>query len=172
MQLLVIDPFKEYFLIKYSSIQIDFLLWIYSVNEQSIVHGREYLKPESMNAMIPCCFPVSYFLHPARKVPGVFSPQAHLRVLKILFCFFFILSAFVLCHFYSHYLLQSCIAFFFFFASGCLLVLLHSPPSCVLNFISLFRLYCLSLSRYLSSISSFATIFWFISSNYIVRLVS
>ena len=75
----------------------------------------------------------------------------------------FIDSVFPLCSFCSHYLLQNC---FPSFTSVCWFVLMHSSPTCWLNFLLLFWnvqfcLYWLTLSQCPLSILSFANIFWF-----------
>ena len=81
-------------------------------------------------------------------------------------------SAFHLWFFSSHILLRNCL---YSFISGYWFVLMYSPPACWENFLSLFwnvlfYLFCLTLSPFLWSFPSFANIFWFISSNLIVRL--
>ena len=70
------------------------------------------------------------------------------------------------------FLFQNC---FTSFLSGCWFELVHSPPTCWYNFLSLFwnfpfRLYSFTHSWYLLRIPSVANIFWFISWSCIVRL--
>ena len=64
--------------------------------------------------------------------------------------------------------------FYFSLAFYCCSGFVHSPPTCWLKFLSLFwnflfGLYCLTLSLFLLRTHSFAKIFWFISSNCILR---
>ena len=85
----------------------------------------------------------------------------------------FIHSAFLLCSFLLHILLQNCFASF---ATDCWFVFAHSPPTWWQNFLPLFWkvlfcLYCLTQSWYLLNLSSFTNIFWFIFSSCIVRHV-
>ena len=88
------------------------------------------------------------------------------------FSFFLIHSAFLLRSFYFHILHQNC---FVFFASGYWFVPVHSPLVGRI-FFSSFGMLCLVCIAWLShsvflNFSSFAKIFWFISSSCIARLV-
>ena len=85
----------------------------------------------------------------------------------------FVFYALLLCSFCSHILLRNNIVSFAF---DCWFVLVHFPPTCKLNILSLFwnALFCLyrfTLSQYLLSLCFFTNIFWFMSSSYIVCLV-
>ena len=77
----------------------------------------------------------------------------------------FIHSTFLLCSLGCHILLQNCSVSL---ASGCCI-----SPNLLVEFFMLFWnvlfcLYCFTLCRYLFNLSSFASIFWFISSSCII----
>ena len=102
-------------------------------------------------------------------IPFVCFPRSLLQVIFHVICPFILSVMF----FFSHILLKNC---FISFASSHWLVLIHSLPTCWNNFLILlkkvqFCLYSLTLSRYFFSLSFFASIFWFLSSNYIASLV-
>ena len=102
-------------------------------------------------------------------IPGVCPPQVLLQALVILFFMWSSVRPF--CYVLSVSILLSEIDF-----CVCWFALVHSPPTCLYNFISLFCnllfcLHCLTLSSYLLRPPSFANILWFISSSCIVKLV-
>ena len=96
------------------------------------------------------------------------------NALKISFsCYLPVHVSYLLFYFPLYILLRNC---FIYYVSIKRIVFVHTPPTCMQNFLSLFwnvlfSFYCFILSRYLINFLSFAYIFWFISSSCVVRLV-
>ena len=98
-------------------------------------------------------------------IPGVCPPHDHFRFFVLLLLFIYPIDFTVMFFLFPYFTPK----LFASFASSCWFILVHSPPICWSHFILLFWnvlfwLYCLSLSLYFLSLSSFIYIFWFIFS--------
>ena len=124
-----------------------------------------FLNPESTHSIMDCVFKFGTNSVLLVAIPGLLFPQDFLRVLVIIFLFYFFLRAFYYVFFRSHILLQYNGVYFEF---GNWYVLVNSPATFWNIFFSIFRkvmfcLYCLTMSQYLFSFPFFASSFSFIS---------
>ena len=133
------------------------------LGSQSVVDGREFFKPESMNPIMSCFFPIWYFFQCcSRRFQSASAPSSSYHSS---FSILLIHSTFLLFYFCSHSLLQICFVCLFVCLFGgaygccCCYVLLHSPLISRI-FFYYFRMSC------------FACIFWPCLCNFWVSLLS